>query len=593
MRLPENDGHFFVNLVDGLLKPVLRKKRRQDTQSEKPPTYSFVSPHAAIQEDNRELERGGNDDYICSRCQAIDFDLAFKSRISDQDYYGRSIIELGRFDEVLKTSRCRLCRLFLDLRPESPGPFDLYAFSSSVFDAEPWIHFSQPKVPGLEDSVFLAVIKNGDNRVDIIRHETLRKLRETGFICQLQEQHSSPSTICVRLLRSESADFDLIKEWLSFCQNHHRGRCALKNSTPVPGLKFIDCSTRQIVMATKGMEYLALSYVWGLGLTSGDDEFSGSSLPDNILQTISDALAVTIKLQYRYLWIDRYCITQNSAEEKHAQISLMGSIYRNAEATIVAAAGGDPTYGLPGAGYRSRNSQQRVSIGQQILCSTRPDPKFVIERSTWMSRGWTYQEAFLSRRLIFFTEDQVYFECQTMHCREAISPPLRLVHTKNKRRLHEGFHPGMFRQIEQEISCESVWRIIAAYSRRSMSFDDDALGGILGLLTYLENCKHRVYHFWGVPIFTPALWIKRKRNAMLPRGKLVHAFANALLWHHQRPARRRPGFPSWSWTGWDGSLQSSNLPEFYRNSSYYSCHCRKQCEQEILKVFILFMNIYE
>jgi len=138
-------------------------------------------------------------------------------------------------------------------------------------------------------------------------------------------------------------------------------------------------------MATEGTEYLALSYVWGPGLTSGDDSLSGSFLPDNIPQTISDALVVTRKLQYRYLWIDRYCIAQNSPEEKHTQISLMGSIYRNAEATIVAAAGGDPTHGLPGAGSRSRNGQPTVSVGQQILCSTRPDPRLVIKRSAWMS----------------------------------------------------------------------------------------------------------------------------------------------------------------------------------------------------------------
>jgi Heterokaryon incompatibility protein (HET) len=448
-----------------------------------------------------------------------------------------------------------------------------------MFDADPLIPYGHEKIPGLKDSVFLAVIKRRDQVVDIDL-ETLNGLRETGFICRPQEQHSSPPTICARLLRSESADFDLIKEWLSFCQDHHRQRCALKESTPVPGLKFIDCFTRQIVMATEGMEYLALSYVWGPGLTSGDDSLSGPFLPDNIPQTISDALVVTRKLQYRYLWIDRYCIAQNSPEEKHTQISLMGSIYRNAEATIVAAAGGDPTHGLPGAGSRSRNGQQTVSVGQQVLWSTRPDPKLVIERSTWMSRGWTYQEAFLSRRLIFFTEDQIYFECQTMHCRESIPPPLRLIHTKNKRQLHDGFHPGMFRQMEQDISCESVWRVIAEYSRRSMSFNEDALRGILGILAYLENCKRPVFHFWGVPIFTPALWIRGKRNALLlrVRGKLTHAFANALLWYHERPARRRPQFPSWSWTGWDGPLHSEHpyyLLRFHGYPTYYGCRCRK------------------
>jgi hypothetical protein len=111
-----------------------------------------------------------------------------------------------------------------------------------------------------------------------------------------------------------------------------------------------------------------------------------------------------------------------------------------------------------------------------------------------------------------------------------------------------------------------------------MSFNEDALRGILGILAYLENCKRPVFHFWGVPIFTPALWIRRNRNALLLRGKLTHAFANALLWHHERPARRRPQFPSWSWAGWDGPLRSERYDSilgFHGYPTYYGCRCRK------------------
>jgi len=79
------------------------------------------------------------------------------------------------------------------LRPESSGPFDLCAFSSRVLDAEPRVHYVDEKIPGLEDSVFLAVIKRRDLVVADL--DTLNGLRETGFICRPQEQHSSPPTI--------------------------------------------------------------------------------------------------------------------------------------------------------------------------------------------------------------------------------------------------------------------------------------------------------------------------------------------------------------------------------------------------------------
>ena len=65
---------------------------------------------------------------------------------------------------------------------------------------------------------------------------------------------------------------------------------------------------------------------------------------DSTPKVIKDAFLVTKKLGYRYLWVDRYCIVQDDAQEKHQQIKNMGSIYENARVTIVAAAGSDPTY---------------------------------------------------------------------------------------------------------------------------------------------------------------------------------------------------------------------------------------------------------
>jgi len=65
---------------------------------------------------------------------------------------------------------------------------------------------------------------------------------------------------------------------------------------------------------------------------------------------------VTLRLQYRYIWIDRYCIPQSDEREQQTQIKNMGSIYTSAEATIVAAAGADPAFGLSGAAYRNPTS---------------------------------------------------------------------------------------------------------------------------------------------------------------------------------------------------------------------------------------------
>jgi hypothetical protein len=59
-------------------------------------------------------------------------------------------------------------------------------------------------------------------------------------------------------------------------------------------------------------------------------------------------MIVTKRLGFRYLWVDRYCINQNNADEVAEQCSKMDLICQHAELTIIAAIGDDPTYDLFG-----------------------------------------------------------------------------------------------------------------------------------------------------------------------------------------------------------------------------------------------------
>jgi len=82
---------------------------------------------------------------------------------------------------------------------------------------------------------------------------------------------------------------------------------------------------------------------------------------------------VVKKLGYRYLWVDRYCINQGNEEEKADQCGKMDLIYQNADLTIIAAIGDNPTYGLPGVGLRKRKPKHLTTcskIGKHFLIST-------------------------------------------------------------------------------------------------------------------------------------------------------------------------------------------------------------------------------
>lgn len=155
-------------------------------------------------------------------------------------------------------------------------------------------------------------------------------------------------------LRSESCiDYKPLSSWLQQCHEHHAGFCGRIYTTALPHL-LIDCEERTLVHPPEGSQYIALSYVWGS--PTGDDLDAAANecpkLPEALPLTIEDAMTTTKKLGFRYLWVDRYCINQADAENKMAEIRRMDLIYQNATATIVAAAGSDPSYGLPGVSLR-------------------------------------------------------------------------------------------------------------------------------------------------------------------------------------------------------------------------------------------------
>lgn len=108
----------------------------------------------------------------------------------------------------------------------------------------------------------------------------------------------------------------------------------------------INCSTRQIELATKTCRHVALSYVWGPPVTQPREDNLNGGLP-NLPRTVEDAILVTLQLGYHYLRVDRYCIDQNHGDDKKIQINQMDLIYQEAEVTIIATAGEDPSFSLP------------------------------------------------------------------------------------------------------------------------------------------------------------------------------------------------------------------------------------------------------
>jgi len=57
----------------------------------------------------------------------------------------------------------------------------------------------------------------------------------------------------------------------------------------------------------------------------------------NMPLVIEEAMMVCIKLNQKYLWVDRLCIVQDDETSKHYDIKHMSAIFHNATVTIIAA----------------------------------------------------------------------------------------------------------------------------------------------------------------------------------------------------------------------------------------------------------------
>jgi hypothetical protein len=203
---------------------------------------------------------------------------------------------------------------------------------------------------------------------------------------------------------------DIIRAAIDRCKEDHEA-CRHTTTSQLKGFKLIHCQTREVMPAPAGCRYVALSYVWGN--TKAKNSTSMPLLRHQAERTIDSAIVTALNLGYTWLWADRYCIDQSS---KHVddQINQMHVIYLQADLTIFAASGADANSGLPGVNKISREHGMIAEWESCQLFSPCQDMKVLVEDSVWNTRAWTYQEAVFSRRRLYFTQEQVFFEVGTV-----------------------------------------------------------------------------------------------------------------------------------------------------------------------------------
>lgn len=128
-------------------------------------------------------------------------------------------------------------------------------------------------------------------------------------------------------------------------------------------------------------------------------------------KTFQDAVTVTRALGVPYLWIDSLCIIQENEKDWESEATRMEEVFSSAYCTIAASRGTSSLSGFLGKRKPRAYAKIRTSGGPLYLAEAIDDFHTDVEESELSKRGWVLQERALSRRTVYFTSTQIYWEC--------------------------------------------------------------------------------------------------------------------------------------------------------------------------------------
>ena len=352
---------------------------------------------------------------------------------------------------------------------------------------------------------------------------------------------------------------NLVKCWLHDCLEKHRECSELfTEDRPLP-TRVIDVGGNEkeeapILVETNGHsgQYITLSHRWAKASemvkleSTSLEAFKKGLVYESLPKVFRDAILVTRLLGVRYIWIDSICILQDSLEDWKREAARMGFVYSNSILTIAATGADDSNEGC----FLPRNAPETQpvmlnypidsasEVGRIFLTPRRAKFDESVSRGPLSRRGWVLQELILSRRVLHYAREQMYWECQSVS--KAEDGGTFKAHSRFKQLLSSHDPPGF----SYTRPLQDRWyRLVEDYKSRLLTKDTDMLPALSGIAS--EFGKH----------------VQQKYLAGLWNLEL----ANGLLWHARDSYLKQPSTyraPSWSWAALNGPITynlSSNL----------------------------------
>jgi Heterokaryon incompatibility protein (HET) len=315
----------------------------------------------------------------------------------------------------------------------------------------------------------------------------------------------------------------------------------------------------------ESVDYVTLSYCWGkdpsfVKLLSTNLPALQTGIPlVQLPRTFRDAVRVTRRLGYQYLWIDALCIIQDSPQDCLQEALLMTKVYASSVLNIAAAASGDANGSLfrdrepdslngcdiPIAWENMDSYKGSNPVKKQIYHVFVKDPwSDMLFHSPLQTRGWAFQERLLSPRIVYFAHDQIYWECCD-HCASELYPDKDIfqihdIHNGRRRPVKENF-ANVRPDGDLNLSLDTWNELIEAYSRRDFTHSSDKLIALSGIAAQMTPALKPEDYLAGI-------WRQSLPESLLWRA-LPHAFP--------APEYRAP---SWSWASIDGPIARESFP---------------------------------
>ncbi|TEY40021.1 hypothetical protein BOTCAL_0441g00060 [Botryotinia calthae] len=427
-------GHVFPNqpTTEDLMGPVAwisSLANPDDSPKEKKP-IAFYPHHKSLQDLLESAEMG------CDLCVVIL--TCLKKRIPGED-------EEKREDESDESEKTEDGVYWTDFSRLRDTDIKISINSSHVYP--------DATLDGVQmfDTILVHVGNIGDYRSDIKNHGSSKAVA-TQSLTLVTERDSSIRLEGFQIGRTKTdsdlgskLNFDITRSWLRECLECHD--CHSTNLPQLP-TRVIDVTPNQTrIVHSNGItaNYIALSHCWGgpipTSSTSATLPQYQIELPFQLLPAnFQDAITITRELGVQYLWIDSLCIIQDSWLDWDHESQKMGTVYRDALVTIYAMSSEASTGGIIPNPERQPVKKPSTTLaftdddGIEVTVRVEPadidvydeDLHRLAKSSPLSSRGWTFQEAILSPRHIYYGQKQIYWGCtQGFHDLKGMPPGYR------------------------------------------------------------------------------------------------------------------------------------------------------------------------